>query len=125
MLVRPSKWEDPFENFILRADSVYGQCWTLQRSSDAMWRIYSPKVDAVRIRSTARRLLESLNQIRGSSGHREAFIGRVRYLNNQRLMSYAKKIQRQGPAVLASTILVKCPAFKHEREVRLVSASFP
>jgi len=123
VLVKPSKWQDPFENFILRADRVYGQCWTLQAASDAMWRIYSPNADAVRIRSTVRRLLESLNEDRGSTAHTEAFIGRVRYLDSQKLMSYAKTIHgkaHRDPAVLASTLLVKRPAFKHEREVRLV-----
>ena len=60
--VKPKKWADPFENFILHSrirypsgkifahgnrDAIYGQCWTLQSASDAMWRIYSPKGDAV------------------------------------------------------------------------------
>jgi hypothetical protein len=123
VLVKPSKWQDPFENFILRADRVYGQCWTLQKASDAMWRIYSPNAEAVRIRSTVRRLLESLNADRGSTANTQAFIGRVRYLNNQKLKSYAKTIHGKAhrhPAVLASTLMVKRPAFKHEREVRLV-----
>src|SRR5205085_4195507 len=82
VLVKPKRWQDPFENFILRADQVYGQCWTLQTASDAMWRIYSPNAEAVRIRSTVRRLLESLNSDRGSTANTESFIGRVRYLNN-------------------------------------------
>lgn len=93
VLVKPSKWQDPFENFILRADRIYAQCWTLQKASDAMWRIYSPNAKAVRIRSTVRRLLESLNADRASTAYTEAFIGRVRYLNNQKLMSYAETIQ--------------------------------
>lgn len=54
-LVKPKKWDDPFENALLSAtfvvggettsfaakESVYGQCWTLHRETDAMWRIYS------------------------------------------------------------------------------------
>lgn len=123
VLVKPSKWEDPFENFILRADKIYGQCWTLQTASDAMWRIYSPNADAVRIRSTVRRLLESLTQARGSSAGTETFIGKARYLSSQKLMAYAKTIQHKAhpnPGILASTLLVKRPAFKHEREIRLV-----
>src|SRR4051812_3004578 len=62
VLVKPQKWEDPFENFILnwpsRADesakfvrpTVHGQCWTVGKASDAMWRIYSPTSHSVRIR---------------------------------------------------------------------------
>lgn len=66
-LIKPKKWDDPFENFILQSqvriptgeiatfgfrDQFYGQCWTLHSASDAMWRIYSPNKNAVRIRST-------------------------------------------------------------------------
>jgi hypothetical protein len=62
VLVKPKKWEDPFENFILRCriqlpdgryatfgfqDKFYAQCWTFQSASDAMWRIYSRTSDAV------------------------------------------------------------------------------
>lgn len=75
VLVKPKRWEDPFENFILKArvqlpdgacaiigfrDQFYGQCWTLQSALDAMWRIYSPKSEAVRVRSRVRKLAESL-----------------------------------------------------------------
>lgn len=59
-LVLPANWDDPFENFILRSqvqtadgkidkfllhNKLYGQCWTLHKRSDAMWRIYSPNKD--------------------------------------------------------------------------------
>src|SRR5215211_4029195 len=51
VLVKPLLWDDPFENFILRAtakyegrnvhfeakDFLYGQCWSLNEESDAMW----------------------------------------------------------------------------------------
>ena len=57
VLVKPALWDDPFENFILNSkvrlksgelatfgfrDDFFGQCWTLNKASDAMWRIYSP-----------------------------------------------------------------------------------
>ncbi len=57
VLVKPSMWDDPFENFIMQAksklqtnevvslealrDKMYGQCWMMCEESDAMWRIYS------------------------------------------------------------------------------------
>jgi hypothetical protein len=92
--VKPKKWEDPFENFILQArvqlpdgaratfgfrDQFYGQCWTLQSASDAMWRIYSPTSEAVRIRSTVQKLVESLWLCCGEWAPHEAFIGKVQY----------------------------------------------
>ena len=58
-LVHPSRWDDPFENFFLKNGAIdehenpvalddvhkdwYGQCWTLEGESDALWRIYSPE----------------------------------------------------------------------------------
>jgi len=140
VLVKPKKWEDPFENFILRSkvrletgelatlafhDQLYGQCWTLHSASDAMWRIYSPNADAVRIRTTVRKLAESLSQSCGEWDHIEAFIGKVKYLPNKPLIRYAKSVFKGGAEALSSrlfaqTLLVKRPAFKHEREVRLL-----
>jgi hypothetical protein len=72
VLVHPSKWDDPFENFVLNSQftypdgtssgdiglrlRMYGQCWTTASVSDALWRIYCPKecgkIDGVRIRTT-------------------------------------------------------------------------
>ena len=75
VLVRPSKWEDPFENFILNAqvrlsdgtiakfgfrNDFYGQCWTKLTSSDALWRIYSPEKTGIRVRTTVENLFASL-----------------------------------------------------------------
>lgn len=141
--MKPKKWEDPFENFILRSrlqlptgehatigfrEKFYGQCWTLQRASDAIWRIYSPRSDAVPIRSTVRKLAESLSRCRGDWARVEVFIGRVRFLSNPKLMAFAKRLFRSEGRLLsmrtfANTLLVKRPAFKHEREVRLLFIS--
>ncbi|MDZ7669788.1 MAG: hypothetical protein U5Q16_10340 [Gammaproteobacteria bacterium] len=63
VLVKPRRWDDPYENFILQQkvrhrsggvrsytyhDSIFGQCWTLLKASDAMWRIYAPAGDGIR-----------------------------------------------------------------------------
>ncbi len=139
VLVKPRKWDDPFENFILRArirletgqlaqfsfhDQFYGQCWTLQSSSDAIWRIYSPNRSAIRIRSTIQTLAESLSTVLGDYAQIQAFIGKVRYLPSRRLSAFASSwfpgAHRLRARVSAETLLVKRPAFKHEREVRLL-----
>ena len=78
-----SSWEDVYENWFLKEQmvlssgekvsakelipGVFGQSWTLQEESDAMWRIYS-KLDrtlhdylddtAVRIKTTGRKLFD-------------------------------------------------------------------
>lgn len=125
VLVSPELWDDPFENFILKGQRVsrhgwYGQCWTRQRASDAMWRIYSPDSNGVRMRSTPTRLLESLR----AATEGDAFIGKVRYLPNGPLMRFARKALKRGYLTVAAngahTLLVKRPAFRHESEVRLL-----
>jgi hypothetical protein len=77
-LVHPSRWDDPFENFFLKNGAVdengnlvaldevhkdfYGQCWTIEEESDALWRIYSQAKGGVCISTTIRKLFESILQ---------------------------------------------------------------
>jgi hypothetical protein len=135
-LLSPALWDDPFENFILRCpvqletgevatvdfhDQYFGQCWTQKSASDAMWRIYSNDKDGIRMRTTIRRLGASLADHCGEWATVSAFIGKVRYLNNSKLVAFAKPAWQQvDPPSFASTLLVKRPAFAHEGEVRLI-----
>ncbi|MGO7371741.1 DUF2971 domain-containing protein [Rhizobium leguminosarum] len=137
VLVRPSKWEDPFENFILNArarlsdgtivsfgfnNDFYGQCWTKLTSSDALWRIYSPDRTGVRVRTTVRKLLTTLQAPLGEWAPEQAFVGKVLYLGDEKLVSFGNEVFREGlnSRALAETLLVKRIAFRHEREVRLL-----
>lgn len=139
ILVKPKKWDDPFENFILQStvqlstgdlsslqarDQFYGQCWTLQSSSDAMWRIYSKNKKSVRIRTTIQDLADSLAKSLGALSYLEAYIGKVKYLSSNRLMQYAKRAYKTPTdpyfRMFAETLLIKRPAFRHEREIRLL-----
>ncbi|MER9445386.1 hypothetical protein NKI79_29255 [Mesorhizobium sp. M0340] len=53
---------------------------------------------------------------------KHAFIGSVQYLPDRKLFQSASTIFAKGlnPGTVASTLLVKRTAFKHEKEVRLV-----
>jgi hypothetical protein len=98
-LLKPKKWDDPFENMLLSArvtladtssgdmrnirESVYGLCWTKLCESDAMWRIYSPYKDGVRLKSTPRKLLGSLQSVIGKFATISCFIGSVQYHDDQ------------------------------------------
>lgn len=136
-LVRPTMWEDPFENFILRAPvrtsageigqfgfhkDVYGQCWTLHKASDAMWRIYSPQRNAVRLRTTVGKLLASLCKANDLDTGFRCFIGRVRYPKSAELQRFAQTLFRDGltTEAVARSLLCKRRAFEHEKEIRLV-----
>lgn len=137
VLVNPGKWDDPFENFILKSkirfdtgeigeigfcDDYYGQCWTLHKASDAMWRIYSPDNNGVRIRTTIRKLAGSLSANLDVWKNSQCFIGKVQYLPNKKLIAFANTALTgmPSPSNFAKTLLVKRPAFSHEKEVRLI-----
>ena len=136
-LVLPKKWQDPFENVILNAEvrtasgetgnfsfheDVYGQCWTLETASDAMWQIYSEKKNAVRVRTTVGKLIDSLCAVHGRWAGATCFIGKVDYLSEAKLKKFARTIFDDGitPESIAHSLLVKRKAYKHENEVRLI-----
>jgi hypothetical protein len=142
VLVSPTKWEDPFENFILKApavlpggesvsfgfhDAFYGQCWTLHQASDAMWRIYSARRHGVRVRTTIGKLINSLVAAAGSTERFQAHIGQVEYLSQKGLQVRCQRGIRltDDGAEIAQTLLVKRLAFRHEREVRLLFFANP
>ena len=138
VLVKPQKWEDPFENFILRSkvkltsgeiieynyhDQFYGQCWSFHKASDAMWRIYSPQNNGIRIRTTPRQLAASLYSSLKSLPEVKCYVGKVLYLNEKKLKAYSNNIfDDAGISVenLFKSLLAKRMAFRHENEVRLL-----
>lgn len=137
VLVKPKKWDDPFENALLNSafetvegetltfaakESVYGQCWTLHRESDAMWRIYSANKDGVRIASTPRKLLTALEQNNQVCPQIRCFIGKVTYLSKPNLLKVLGSINltRTDGSGIAESLLYKRREFSHEREVSLI-----
>lgn len=137
-LARPSLWDDPFENLLLRslvnlngetgrfsfANDLYGQCWTLQGYSDAMWRIYSPDKTGIRIRTTVGQLLDSLSGPDKTFDPVSCFIGKVQYLTEAKLNKFVSSHFHDGLGTdgrnIAETLLVKRNAFSHEKEVRVI-----
>lgn len=148
-LVKPKLWDDPFENFILNStgklpdgrefqigfrDNYYGQCWSLQKESDAMWRIYSPDKQGVRVKTTIRKLFQPLfeaggiyQKTDGTPFNPSSFVGKVRYSNTPSLIKMLNDKKRMSNKIFdqtgwgqASTFFFKREAFKHEREVRII-----
>jgi hypothetical protein len=139
VLVRTGKWNDPFENFMLKCrfriptgeiarigfrDHFFGQCWSTRSQSEALWRLYSATKESVRIRSTPRKLFGGLCKAFGDWARVTCFIGRVQYFSSKRLVRHAKSIfadiQIPRPHDFAKTLLFKRSAFKHEEEIRLL-----
>lgn len=138
VLVSPSKWEDTFENFILKSKvklstgeiedygfhkTVFGQCWTLHNASDAMWRIYSPSNEGIRIKTTIGKLISSMYQAHPSHAKARCCIGKVDYVTKKKLTWHANNtFDESGLALdkMFKSLLLKRTAFEHENEVRLI-----
>jgi hypothetical protein len=136
-LVKPKKWDDPFENALLASafitpdgerttfaakDSVYGQCWTWHRDTDAIWRIYSYQKDGVRLASTPRKLLNALMASDPQFGVVRCFAGQVIYQTKNNLLKSLGEINllKSNGSGVAEALLYKRREFAHEREVRLI-----
>lgn len=137
VLVKPKKWDDPFENALLSApvvtssgetlefaakNLVYGQCWTLHRETDAMWRIYSPDKQGAKIKTSIRKLLNALKDNQETFGELKCFIGQVKYLYKRDLLSKLSNINLldTNGSGIAESLLYKRKEFSHEKEVRLI-----
>lgn len=139
VLVPPREWDDPFENLLLSAklvlsetgetggmdgirDKVYGQCWTLHRETDAMWRIYSSDTNGVKVRTSPRRLLEALKSSNRCLSDVTCFIGKVEYLTQKTLVSTLKGLDlfNTNGSGVAKSLLYKRKEFSHEKEIRLI-----
>ncbi|MCL6619355.1 MAG: DUF2971 domain-containing protein [Thermomonas hydrothermalis] len=142
VLVNPSKWEDPFENFLLKGNaempdgnlvslsqlyqSWYGQCWTRNRDSDAMWRIYSANKTGVRVETTVGSLFSNFYNSSDKFASLKYFIGSVEYWQKEEIERFLKETTFTGfvfddpPPKLAKALLIKRQEFSHENEVRLI-----
>ena len=138
ILVRPNKWDDPFEGHILNAYGVlpdggqvafrlrrnyFGQCWSLHRETDLMWRAYSPDADSVKLRVRADKLHDSLESHTRRLANGQSYLGCVSY---QRKAEFHETLRlgchfgSPGESQ-ARALLVKRHGFRSEREVRLIA----
>ena len=141
-LVRPSTWDDPFENFLEKCRfrlttgeqvdaspilrRFFGQCWTTsERETDATWRIYSPEKDGVRVRVSMPHLIGSMWDPSDRFAALKYFIGRVGYVSSA-YIDIALKHTPTAPLTggggrnLVQTLLIKRLEFEHEQEARLL-----
>jgi len=140
-LMRPRRWDDPFENFLLKCTVVshdgspvslekvegswYGQCWTMNADSDALWRIYSPNKDGVRVSTTVGHLFDAIYDENDEFASLNYFIGMVRYYERAEIEKLLNEVSffdmtGGGPIQFAALLCVKRPEFEHEKEVRIL-----
>lgn len=134
------RWEDPYELFLYKHNidvegtpvdkyiepftkHTYGQCWSLLRDTDAMWRIYSPNKKSVRIKTTIGKMIGVLDQMRGIRGA-VALFGKVNYLNKSQLENWLTEWMAKGSGELHNayndSLFIKRIEFSHESEMRFI-----
>ena len=105
----------------------YGQCWTLEKESDAMWRIYVPCKHSVKIKTTIHKLLSAIYDKIEINPDRRCFIGKVIYDND--ITSVLHQIASldfvTDPTFIsqAMTLIIKPNAYSYEKEIRLIYRS--
>jgi len=142
-LVHPSLWDDPLENFFLQCEvrdesdnslgslheiskNWYGQCWTKNRDSDAIWRIYNEQKNGVLVVTTIKKLFENFYDRSDPSAYLKYFIGEVQYQERIEIETFLAKTSFTDLALggqskpFAHTLCIKRKAFNHENEVRLL-----
>ncbi|NVN97585.1 hypothetical protein HXX01_05185 [Candidatus Nomurabacteria bacterium] len=135
-LLSPSKWEDPFEKFLMEAifpskeilkyekGRMYGLCFSLDGISDALWRIYSHNQFGIRIKTTADLLSRAISTAPTLVNGR-TYIGKVNYCGSDKLKEHARTIKNILEKTLdtksvAETMLLKRTPFQHEKEIRVL-----
>lgn len=145
-LVRIKKWDDPFENWLLKSkfilknrnsasiasrDDFFGQCWSYADESDAMWRIYSSlERRGVKVKTTIRKLLDILiknveerNEEDNKPLEISKFIGKVKYLDKEKIEGELKKNVKEFATTnlgQAQSFFFKRLEFQHEKEIRIL-----
>ena len=139
-LVRPEKWDDPFENYIIDPDVrfadgsfirlvyrqvIHGSCWTKKSVSDAMWRIYSPDKISVRIKSTPEKIGQALENGLKKNKESSWHIGKVQYISQKQVevkaLDFANRFfKSKQDKTAAEALLIKRTSFSHEKEVRVI-----
>ncbi|WP_394521250.1 hypothetical protein C1N60_00240 [Pantoea sp. SGAir0184] len=142
VLVRPSMWDDPYENFILKTEvdcgngvsasledlnlTWYGQCWTENDDTDAMWRIYSHDKTGVRVKTTARKLFSTVYKHTDRYAALKYFIGKVEYKDKSEIINFMNSITFTAMIsggqnkIFAELLCVKRTEFNHENEIRIL-----
>lgn len=145
-LPKINTWDDPYENYLLKMDinkvsdahktipispalqelknRLYGQCWTLNPESDALWRIYSSNSRGVRISTTLRKLYEVINV--SESKNDSICLGKVNYQSLDKIEQYLtslKYVTEVNANSIFESILIKRNEFLHENEIRIIYAA--
>lgn len=129
-LTRINKWEDTWEipggklpsqrdngdlsypNWSID-EKMYGNCWSLSEESDALWRIYSPNSDGLKIQTSVKKFSLFNDVYHG-------LLAPIIYYDNLLEALNELEAKKEYPKPFSRAFL-KRNAFTHEQEVRLVT----
>ena len=142
VLVKTKMWEDPYENFLFKTkiisglhytslssftDSLYGQCWTIKKETDALWRIYSPTKQAVIIKTKISKLAKVLSDSESLLDDRfdtwRKAIAPVEYFSKNKIQNVIRQyltLALPDPNIAFNSLFIKRSEFRHEHEVRII-----
>lgn len=129
--VSPTKWNDPFDNFLFRQNSIsddsfinrlYVMCFTHNSHSQAYWKTYSPNQHCVRLSLRKDILIELMQSI-----PEKVWLGKMKYEYETTLVEKLQQtkgldasLQKQSPdEVFLKTFHLKRMPFKYEEESRI------
>lgn len=144
-LVRPNKWADPYENYILSSIGItpqgkrvgfeklrndfYAQCWTMKSECDGLWRNYGKGLNgdsiAIKVKTSVNKLMDCFYDMTNNIFHSNSyFIGKVEYRNDEFFENISKTtislIDHLTSIASPHSLLIKRNAFSYEEEVRLI-----
>lgn len=132
--VSPKLWDDPYENYILKNVKAYnvfrrclfGQCWSLNKETDFMWRVYAPNKNGIKVKCKLSVLYNHLTKYKKNKNYNLTF-GKVKYVKQSDLRNLwvdfiidkDKETDNWGRLPI-STVFFKRNEFKHENEFRVM-----
>ncbi|AZB30291.1 DUF2971 domain-containing protein [Chryseobacterium balustinum] len=142
VLVRTKMWEDPYENFLFKTkirfgshytslgsftDSLYGQCWTMKKETDAIWRIYSPTKQSViiktKISKLAKAVFDSETLLKDRFDTWRKAIAPVAYFSKNKMQNVIHQyscLALPDAKIAFDSLFIKRNEFSHEHEVRVI-----
>lgn len=145
VLVKPSLWEDPFENILSKViyndgkndislrgitDNCFAQSWTKSKECDGLWRNYtnmnSSPNNGVKITTQAHKLYQYVSNCDNDRFcDINTFIGNIKYDKDENIINFFKTINIEwimDPSGKnpSKTLFRKRNEFKYENEVRVV-----
>ncbi len=154
-LVRPKLWDDPFENVLFKSkmffnngryislnkirDQFYGQCWSLKKECDGLWRNYTSNSCkgcdfddfkkrhghtpvSAKVKTTVGKLMEAFYDDTNTESVCSYFMGKVKYCSMVEIADFLEKVDILDTSNFSQvfSLLIKRDSFSYEEEVRLI-----